>query len=267
MYKADYHMHTAFSLDADEEIVCQIETAIEREFDEICITDHFEKQMLDGEAQFTLNIAEYVRAVKKYKEQYSNKIKIMLGVEVDYEEPYALDTIVSIQKEPLDFIICSTHRCEGEDLYYRNFFKGKGQIEAYQKYFEKIYYTIKKYDYFDIYGHLDYVVRYGTYENKILEVSNHTDIIYEILKTLIDKGKGLEVNTSGIRYGLGHFNPQIPILKMYLDMGGEIITIGSDAHSKEYVGFLWQEAAEMLKNIGFKHFTTFENRKPKFHKL
>lgn len=267
MYKADYHMHTSFSPDSDEKLERQIEAAIDKGFKEICITDHFEKEPKDGKIQFTMDLSQYIQTVREYKEKYSNKIKIMLGIEVDYDERYADEIIASIQKEPFDFIICSTHKCEGEDIYYRKFFEGKEQTEAYQKYFEKIYFTLKQYDYFNVYGHLDYVARYGNYANKILDVKNHKDIIHEILKIIIDKGKGLEVNTSGIRYGLGHFNPQIPILKMYLDMGGEIITIGSDAHSKDQVGYLWEEAANMLSNIGFKHFTTFENRKPQFHKL
>lgn len=267
MYKADYHMHTALSMDCDASIESQINTAINKGFNEIALTDHFEFDLVKDKWELTLDLDPYIQTLLAYKEKYKDKICIRLGVEVGFELRYKKQLEALLQDKFFDFIICSTHKCEAQELYYGGFFEGKDQKEAYTKYFEDVLEAVNNFDKFHVYGHLDYVNRYGYYPVKILDTKDYWDLITEILKCLIQKGKGLEVNTSGIRYGLGHFNPQIPILRQYAKMGGEIITIGSDSHYNEHVGFLWEEAAAMLKNIGFKYYTTFEAGQPIFKKL
>lgn len=267
MYKADYHMHTALSIDCKASIDSQIETAIAKGFNEIAITDHLEFDLLEGKWDVTLDLPSYIETLKSYKEKYREHILIRLGVEVGFETAYKKEVELLLKNNPFDFIICSTHKCEGQELYYGDFFIGREQKEAYKAYFDHALETIKVFDDFDVYGHLDYVTRYGDYRIKILTPSDYQEQIDELLKLLIKKDKGLEVNTSGIRYGLGQFNPQIPILRRYAELGGEIITIGSDSHYNHHVGFLWEEAALMLKNIGFKYYSTFEKHEPIFKLL
>lgn len=267
MYKADYHMHTALSVDCEASIESQVETAIKRGFNEIAITDHLELDSINGKLELTLDLDQYIQSILSYKERYKDKISIRLGVEVGFETHYKHEIETLLQDKPFDFIICSTHRCDKQELYCGDFFQGKSQKEAYTTYFEHIIDAINNFEHFNVYGHLDYVNRYGDYPIKILYPQDYWDQITEILKRLIEKGKGLEVNTSGIRYGLGHFNPQVSILSEYRKMGGEIITIGSDSHQNKHVGFLWEEAAAMLKNIGFKYYTTFKEGKPIFKHL
>lgn len=267
MYKADYHMHTALSVDCNESIDSQIQAAINRGFNEIALTDHFEFDFIQDKWELTLDLDAYLETIKKYKEKYKEQIAIKLGVEVGFETRYKKQLETLLEGRKFDFVICSTHKCEEQELFYGGFFIGKEQKEAYKGYFEHVLDTLRNFENFDVYGHLDYVNRYGEYPVKILTPSDYRDQIDEILKTLIKKDKGLEVNTSGIRYGLGHFNPQIPILRRYHEIGGRIITIGSDSHYNEHVGFLWEAAAYMLKNIGFKQYTIFENRKPIFRDL
>ena len=119
-------------------------------------------------------------------------------------------------------------------------------------------------DCFDSYGHLDYVVRYGPARNLNYSYEAYQDLIDPILKTLIEKGKGLECNTGGLRYGLGHPNPCEDILRRYRQLGGEILTIGSDAHSPEQVGYGFQTASRLLAACGFRYYTVFHRRKPEF---
>ena len=90
------------------------------------------------------------------------------------------------------------------------------------------------------------------------------DVLEEILRTLIEKGKGLECNTNGLRVGLGAPNPSLEILKRYREMGGEILTIGSDSHFPEYLGYGFDRVGDMLKSCGFQYYTVFVNRKPEF---
>ena len=111
---------------------------------------------------------------------------------------------------------------------------------------------------------MDYVNRYGDYDNRNLNVSEFREIIDEILKLLIKKDKGIELNTSGIKYGLGYIHPKIEIIKRYKELGGEIVTIGSDAHSPEYVASHIKDAYTLLRHAGFKAFTVFEKQQPHF---
>ena len=92
----------------------------------------------------------------------------------------------------------------------------------------------------------------------------YSDVIDEILKTLIQKGKGIEINTGGFKYGLGHPNPTEEILFRYHELGGEIITVGSDAHTPEHVGYAFDRVPEILTRAGFRYVTVFQNRQPVF---
>lgn len=97
--------------------------------------------------------------------------------------------------------------------------------------------------------------------------NDYKDLFVEILKTIVQNGKGIEVNTAGLRKNLGYPHPHKDILKMYKDLGGEIITIGSDAHLPEHIGYKFEDIPEILKSIGFNYYTVFENQNPKFYKL
>jgi len=116
---------------------------------------------------------------------------------------------------------------------------------------------------YSVLGHLDLVKRYTK------EQSEHDfhDIIGEIFKVIIADGKGIELNTSGFRYGLESGMPSPDILKLYKDCGGEIITLGSDSHVASTVAYQFQESLELLESLGFQHITTFDNQKPTFHSI
>lgn len=96
---------------------------------------------------------------------------------------------------------------------------------------------------------------------------NYYDYIDTALRMLIEKGKGIEINTAGLKYGLKYPNPCPDILKRYRELGGEIITTGSDAHQTEYVAHRFDVIEDMLKGAGFGYYTVFERRKPVFIKL
>ena len=127
--------------------------------------------------------------------------------------------------------------------------------------------NVKTCDFFNVYGHIDYVVRYSPNKDFNYKVFDYCDIINEILKNLIHNGKGIEINTSGYRSGLSNPNPNTEIIKMYRELGGEIITIGSDAHRPQDIAYNFNKVVEILKGCGFKYYTEFKNRKPEFIKL
>ena len=132
---------------------------------------------------------------------------------------------------------------------------------------ELILENIKKFSNFDVYGHLDYVVRYGPNKDKEYTYEKYKDILDSILKLLIEKGKGIEINTGGVKSGLKELHPCTSIVKRYRELGGEIITIGSDAHTPEHIASHFNRAEEVLKECGFKYYTIFEKRVAEFKKL
>lgn len=135
------------------------------------------------------------------------------------------------------------------------------------KYFKEVLQNIKIYDEFDVYGHIDYIVRYGGYPEKVIKYKDYQEILDEILITLIQRGKGIEINTSGFRYGLNAPHPNQEILARYKNLGGKMITIGSDAHKTEDMCADFDKATEILKEMGYKEYAVFEKRKSKMIQL
>lgn len=267
MYKADYHMHTEFSLDSQVSMEDQVKQAILLGFDEIAITDHHEGDARAKNYGFETDITDYIAHFNQIKEKYKGKIIMKLGAEIGYESRgrKVIDDFIS--SNPFEFVICSMHSFNGEDFYSGEFFENKTKIEAFTRYFQAVKQTVSEFSNFDVFGHLDFICRYGDFPDKELNYLDYKDIIDEILILLINNSKGIELNTSGIRYGVGYMHPRFDIIQRYKQLGGEIITIGSDAHFAKDLGAHHEEARELLKEAGFKYFTVFNQRKPEFKKL
>ena len=267
MYKADYHMHTELSLDSDVPMEDQVKQAIWLGFDEIVITDHHEANAAAKEYLLQTDITDYITHFNHIKAKYKDKINLKLGAEIGYEARGQEVIDHFINDNPFEFIICSMHSLDGEDFYFGDFFKDRTKKEAFTIYFQGVKQCISQFKNFDVFGHLDFICRYGNYPDKELNYLEYQNIIDEILTLLVYNSKGIEINTSGIRYEIGHMHPRFDIIKRYKELGGEIITIGSDAHFAKDVGAQHEEARELLKQAGFKYFTTFSQRKPQFKKL
>ena len=145
--------------------------------------------------------------------------------------------------------------------------KGEVKKKVTEHILNNLKYTIENFDNFDVVGHLDFIVRYGDFENKTIRYEDYKNILDEILSMIIKKGKGIELNTSGLRYKLSSMHPSREILTRYFELGGRIITIGSDAHKLTDLYADFDKAIVELKEIGFSEITTFKNRKPNFIKI
>ena len=159
----------------------------------------------------------------------------------------------------------SFHQVEDKELWNGDFQEGKTQAEYNRIYFEEMLDSVKVFDNFSVLAHMDLMRRYDRHGEYPFE--NSRDIIEEILKNVIEKGKGIEVNTSSFRYKLNDLTPAIPIIKLYKNLGGEVITIGSDSHREIQLGSKIVDVREILKSLGFKYFTTFDKMKPIFKEL
>ncbi|MRG87254.1 histidinol-phosphatase HisJ family protein [Salinibacillus xinjiangensis] len=259
----DYHVHTDFSADCDIPMEEMIENAKKRGIQEICFTEHIDYDYPDPTISFLLDLDNYDQTIKRFQEKYKNKITIKKGVELGVQPHVLEDYNQIVNQEFFDFIICSMHTTDKIDLHSGRFFEEKSLNEAYEQYYGELLSCIKSFNQYSILGHLDLVKRYK-YEP---DVYHFLDYIEEIFKVVIHEGKGIEVNNSGFKYGLGSAMPSEDILQLYKDMNGEIITIGSDSHSPSTLGTHYEETIELLKKTGFKYVATFEQQKPVFHKI
>ena len=267
MFYSDYHLHTDFSSDAKSSMEDMIRKAIELNLKDICFTDHYDYDNPYIDPNSLIDYNEYTKVYSILKEKYAEQIQVKLGIEIGLQ-PQILKKMDRMVKDyPFDFVIGSTHTVEKIDLGGvdgKKFFQNKNQNEAYMKYFEDMLYCVKKSDAFDVYGHLDYVIRYGGYENKSIRYTDFADILDEILKTIIHKGKGIEINTSGYRYGLGQAHPSNELVRRYRELGGEIITVGSDGHSVDQICSGFDLAYKILLEEGFSHICVYNKRVPRF---
>lgn len=269
--KADYHLHSHFSGDCKEPMENMIQKGIEQGLTHMCFTEHMDMDYptteADPEGKFIVNTDSYLYELITLKEKYADKIKILFGIELGLQPHLKRELAQYAKSYDFDFIIGSSHICNKMDPYYPAFYEGRNETEAYMEYFTSILDNIKSFSNFDVYGHLDYVVRYGPNKDADYSYSQYKDIIDSILELLIEKEKGLEINTGGLRAGLKSTNPSIDIIRRYRQLGGEIITVGSDAHQTGDVASKFERAQEILLDCGFKYYTTFEKRYPEFHRI
>ncbi len=284
---SDFHIHSLFSSDSETKPEAIINAAAAKRLSSICFTEHndYDYPLENGQVLFNLDFDSYYSYIDSLRNTPNSgtisyaagicdmhntadtDISIYIGVEQGLSIP-AADRINAYDADKkLDFIIGSSHLVDGCDPYYPEFWNGRSTKDATLSYFESIYNNIQVCHNFDVYGHLDYVVRYAPDKDKSYNWLDYSDLLDLILKQLIQNGKGIEVNTSGLKSGLIYPNPCLGILKRYHELGGEILTIGSDAHKAEHIGYSFDTIPTLLSEAGFKYYTTFSKRTPVFHKL
>ena len=285
---ADYHLHCEYSDDSNEPMENQIQEAITLGLDEMCFTDHVDygiKRDWDDpegiiirhaiehgkEVDLVLanvNYPKYFEALNMYQKKYASSISIKKGLEFGIQSITvdAYEKLYASYQDDLDFILFSMHQVNNLEFWTQDFQKGKTQKEYNDEYYKEIYQTMQMFHHYSCLAHLDLLARYD--ENGIYPFENEKDIIAEILKYVIRDGKGIEINTSSWKYGLKDTQPSRAILKLYKDLGGKIITVGSDAHETKYLASHIKDAYAILKNeIGINEICTFDHMQPIFHKI
>ena len=265
---SDYHLHSSFSGDSKTAMEDMILRSIELGLKSICFTEHMDFDYpvtaTAPKDYFIVNTDSYLYDLISFIEKYAGQITVNFGIEIGMQPHLAKENAKYIKEYDFDFVIASSHICNGEDVYISSFYEGKSDKEAYREYFESILLNIQKFTNFDVYGHLDYVVRYGRNRDNEYFYEDYNDVFEAILKLLIENEKGLEINTGGMKYDLKELHPTADVLKLYRELGGEIITVGSDAHKTSNITRGFDRAAEVLKECGFKYYTVFEKRMASF---
>jgi len=257
----DYHIHSSLSFDSISDPESMALEAVKRGLREICFTDHYDSNS-DPQKPANLFTAE------QYRHRYDNLCVPGLVIRRGMEFGLTRLNMGQVQafEYPFDFVIGSVHFVEGFDPYEPEYWEGRSVQEAFCAYLEEVYQCVRLHDDFDVLGHMTYVcksIHNPTHEPVRFE--EYRDIADEIMKILIAKGKGIEVNTSGIDR-VGVFLPSEDYLRRFKELGGQIVTVGSDSHDCSRIGQYIPQALEVIKEI-FGYVCTFENRKPMFYKL
>lgn len=259
----DYHLHSEVSFDSTcspERIVSAAEML---GLKEICFTDHYDFNSDPKKAHDLFTVEQYRSAYDKLS---SDRVLIRRGVELGLTTWNQNEAKQLFAQYAFDFVIGSIHNVDGYDPYVKEFWEGKTMREAFESYLLQELACVKVHDDFDVLGHINYVCKSpNNPTGEMLCYADHRDLCDEIMKVLVQKGKGMEINTSG-KDRVGAFLPSVDFIKRFRELGGEIITVGSDAHDEVRVGQYAKEALEIAKEV-FGYVCTFEKRKPIFHKL
>ena len=269
--QSDCHLHSNHSGDSDTPMEDMIRQGIALGLHTMCFTEHNDFGFPETDDlpkdTFLLNVDSYLYELLALREKYADQIKLLFGLELGLQPEVFREKAVLARSYEFDFIIASSHLLHGQDPYYPSFFAGKTDESVYRDYFQSELDNIRKFSNFDVYGHLDYIVRYGASKDADYSYDKYKDILDAILTTLLEKEKGLELNTGGIKYGMRDFHPTMDVLKRYRELGGEIITVGSDAHDPAHIAEHFDRACEVLHACGFRYYTIFEKRVPEYKKL
>ncbi len=259
----DFHLHSDFSGDSRTPAREMIRRAQSLGLQGICFTEHLDIGGPPYGADFSLDFPAYFHTMQQIREEFRSQIQIGIGLEFGIQ-PYLTSTLSELCRTwPFDFVIASQHFVNDLDPYYPVYFEGRSEQECYEEFFRAELETLQAIspEDYDTLGHMDYIVRYGPNRNRDYSYEAYADLIDPILSFLIEHGKCLELNTGGYLKGLGAPNPCIEVFRRYRELGGELITIGSDAHAPHEIAMEFHQAADLLTALGFRYYTVFEQRK------
>lgn len=260
----DSHVHSDNSFDAHHSVMFLCETAIEKGLAGLCITDHCEMREYVQE-EYTRCVEQSVFDAEKAACVFNGRLSVMAGIELSdifYDEALTESVLAS---HHFDFVLASQHNASnGEDIYYTHFQEwSSDEIHQYLTFYFEYLARIAKWNQYDVLAHLTYPLRYITGNCSIpIDLKKYADIIEDTLKTVAQNGKGIEINTSSLDDGIKDFCPPFSIIRRFRELGGEYITIGSDAHAAENIGRGIEKAMETMVSNGFTHVTFYKQRHP-----
>ena len=259
----DFHMHSTVSFDARDSALDMAKAAQAAGLKEICFTDH-----IDYEVGVEKQIMVFDTGI--YNEVYDHLelpgLKIRRGMEFGLKPYNRMQLKQDLQRRHFDFVLGSVHHVDELDIYLQPYWQDKTVEQAVERYLQETLACVKVHEDYDVLGHLTYISKVAAHPDpKPVYYGQYSDLFDEILRTLAQKGKGMEINSSGVDR-CGDFLPMKAFFVRFKELGGEIVTIGSDAHDTARVGQYADRACAILKDV-FGYVCTFEDRKPIFHKL
>lgn len=254
----DYHIHSTVSFDGGLSIaeICREYAAMGLKG--LTFTEHIERREPIGrDISFDKN--EYFEEIREARNAFP-QLEIGMGIELGLQV-YAKNDVITESEGPWDFILGSIHRIDNYPSDRGYIMSGKSKKDYIKDYFTALYEALTEMPCFDVMGHIDLFFRDEDILDKSIAYNDYQEELDRLLRSLIDKGIGIEVNTGGWRYGMKNPHPDISLLKRYRELGGEIVTVGSDCHNRRALAYRLADGYDYLKEAGFKYFSTFKNRK------
>ena len=261
---ADCHVHSSYSIDGEGTIKNFCRRAVEIGLKEIIFTEHFDYQPLDLSTGY-FDYLGYSKEVKQCRDEFAKHLTVKMGLELGETHLYKEETDSFLAGKEFDFLIGSVHWI-GTQALHIDFCSSKEIDEAFKKYFFEVL-RLTKSGSFHVLGHLDVIKRYTPSWYPHFNAERYKEEISAILEVAVEKGIGLEINTSGFRHGLNETLPARTILTWYKRMGGEIITVGSDSHRVLDLGNGLHKGYELAKSIGFRYIASYSKGQIDFRSL
>jgi histidinol-phosphatase (PHP family) len=255
-------MHTRFSADGQAAMQEMCDAALAKGLSEICFTEHVDWIPWD-ETRDYFRASAYVPAAQQCISEYAGRLVVRMGLEISEPHLMAQEIRDLLNAWPFDFVIGSAHWIDQTGLFMSDLYQSYSVEHVEREYFQRVYELVQSGD-FDSLGHLDLVRRYRPKALGAFRSLEHEDIIRAILRTLIARDRAFEINTSPLRRGLEATCPDLTVLRWYRELGGEKLTIGSDAHRPDQVGTGFDTARAMLHEAGFTRVVRFERRVPQW---
>ena len=275
---ADYHVHSAFSDDSTYEVEDVCRDAVRLNLGEICFTDHVDygvkpdhagpdTRVVDGKPVVNVDYPRYFPALPAARERFAGDLTVRSGLELGVQSHTVprFNALFSTWEQELDFTILSIHQVGDQEFWTGDFQRGRTQQEYNEAYYQELYDVVREFSHYSVLGHLDLIKRYDPAGVYPFEKSR--EMIAEILRQVIRDGKGIEVNTSSFRYGLPDLQPCTDILRLYRDLGGRIVTVGSDTHKLVFLVAYIALVKRRLAALGYERYCTFDKMEPVFHPI
>lgn len=250
----DSHIHTKFSTDSDMLITSAIDRAKELNLG-LVLTEHLDLAYPEKD-EFKLDVPKYLEEYQNYRNDH-----LLLGIEIGLSTNFLKENKKISSSYNFDYIIAAMHAVYDEDIYLTYCHKGLSKDTYFSTYLENSIENIKKFDNFDSFAHIDYPCRYSTYNDNELYYSDYSDLIDELLITLINKNKLLELNVRRFN-NKASITALLDIYKRYKELGGKYITLGSDAHYSDAIGYNFKDAFDFLEECNLQG-VYFKNRNMK----
>jgi len=224
----DSHMHTCFSTDSKMKIDEAVARGRELNIG-VTITEHMDIAY-PGPLSFIFDVEQYFADYRKYRSE-----NVLLGIEIGMLADCLEENRRLIKKHPFDYVIGSVHVVDNIDIYTAEFYQGRTKKEVYEQYFDAMKQCVTCYDDIHSLGHIDYIARYARFADPEIYYKEFSDCIDDVLNVLAQKGKALEINTRRL-VNKEAVETIMPIYKRFYEVGGRLVTIGSDAHNVKDIG-------------------------------
>ncbi len=253
----DYHLHSDFSCDGHATIRAQCASAIAKGIPEIGFTEHYDLHPLES-CRDWLRLDEWATEIDRARAEFAGQLIVRAGIEMGEPHLFQAEAQAMLQRYPFDYAIGSLHFVGDLTVFDEAYFQRPAD-EAYRRYFEELE-RMTRAGGFDVLGHLDVIIRtacriYGEYDPRRYEAT-----IRPVLRNCIERGIALDINARGRRGPARRLSPDVELLTWYAEMGGERVTLGSDAHRADELGRDLDVALEAARAAGLKYVTMFKRR-------